>query len=81
VLGQSRLERCRRMLSGQSCSDTLVPVPGSSSGQELDEQAGNIAEEQEQLGHMLAELEQELAGNIAEEQEQPGMAVEQDVAS
>lgn len=74
------------MLSGRSYSDTLVPVPGSSSGQELGEQeqeqelAGNIVEEQEQLGHMLAELEQELAGNIAEEQEQPGLAVEQVVA-
>ena len=54
MLGQSRLVRCRRMLSGQSCSDTLVPVPGTCSGMELDgqelEQAGNIADEKEQHG-------------------------------
>ena len=48
------------MLSGQNCSDTLEPVLGSSSAlegeleQELgeleQELAGNIADEQEQLG-------------------------------
>ena len=60
MLGQSRLVRCRHMLSEKSCSDTLVPVPGSSSGLELDER-----EQEQELG----ELEQELAGNIADKQE------------
>lgn len=63
MLGQSRLVRCRRMLSGQSCSDTLVPVLGSSSGLEPDGR---------QQGQELGELEQELAGNIADEQGQLG---------
>ena len=61
MLGQSRLVRCRHMLSGQSCSDTRVPGPGSSSGLELDEREPEPGE-----------LEQELAGNIADEQEQLG---------
>ena len=63
MLGQSRLVRCRHMLSGQSCSDTLVPVPGTCSGLELDGQ---------ELEQEPGEQEQELAGNIADEKEQHG---------